>query len=394
MIIIITLIFHATGKISGAFIKFYSAKTQIITIIEVLLINKQMPIMKHNNKLLLSLDYELFFGKHAGSVENCLLKPTEALVRLLDPYNIKLSLFVDAGFLYQLEAHSKTFPELLIEKNKIQQQLLTLSEQGHDIQLHIHPHWQDSYYDGEIWIIETKRYRLHDFSPEEKLSIVQNYKETLTHYTTKPIFAFRAGGWCLQPFNEISHALKKNGIWLDSTLFNNGFSDDPTRWFNYKNMPQQAQWNFSDDPLIAQEKGYFCELPISAVETSPLFFWKLALLKLFSKKEFVSFGDGHAMVANKSYYLQRLTTTTYGPVMVDGIKAGQLQHAYIQQLSSEKHIFNVMGHPKSLSPYSLKQLELFLTKNPEIISITYQDIKQNYSFITTSEENEDIRAEG
>jgi len=337
-----------------------------------------MPKITDNNKLLISLDYELFFGKQAGSIENCLLKPTNALVDLLKPYNIKLSLFVDAGFLYQLERHVDKFPELLIEKNKIQQQLLALSEQGHDIQLHIHPHWQDSYYDGQTWVIDTTRYRLHDFNTQEQLTIVREYKQTLERYTTHPIFAFRAGGWCLQPFNGISHALKENGIWLDSTLFHHGFSDDPTRWFNFKDMPQSNQWNFNDNPLLEQENGYFCELPISAVKTYPLFFWKLALLKIFSKNTFASFGDGQAMVANKSYYLQRLTQTTYGPVMIDGVKAGQLQHAFTQHLKQNKqnHIFNVMGHPKSLSPYSLKQLKAFLQKNPEIISVTYQDIKQ------------------
>jgi len=337
-----------------------------------------MPKITDNNKLLISLDYELFFGKQTGSIENCLLKPTEALINLLNPYNIKLSLFVDAGFLHQLEKYAQKFPKLLNEKNKIQEQLLRLSKQGHDIQLHIHPHWQDSYYDGTAWIIDTKRYRLHDFSVQEQQAIVADYKRTLTSYTTQPIFAFRAGGWCLQPFKEISHALKDNGIWLDSTLFNDGFSDDPTRWFNFQDMPQHSQWNFNADPLTKQDNGHFCELPISAVKTYPLFFWKLALLKLFSKSKFASFGDGNAMVASKSYYLQRLTKTTYGPVMIDGVKAGQLQHAYTQHKKQNKrnHIFNVMGHPKSLSPYSLQQLKAFLHKNPQLISVTYQDIKQ------------------
>jgi len=334
-----------------------------------------------DNMLLLSLDYELFFGEKTGSVENCLLKPTEALVKLLNAHNIKLSLFVDAGFLYQLEKYSSSFPQLLIEKDRIQQQLLRLSEQGHDIQLHIHPHWQDSHYNGSAWVIDTRRYRLHDFTPQEQLTIVHDYKQTLQKYTTKPIFAYRAGGWCLQPFSEISTALKANDIWLDSTLFNNGFSDDPTRWFNFKGMPQSQQWGFSEDPLTREEKGYFCELPISAIKTSPLFFWKLALVKLFSKKSFVSFGDGQAMVANKNYYWQRLTTATYGPVMIDGIKAGQLQHAFRQHQKQGKQarIFNVMGHPKSASPYSLKKLEQFLIQQPEMISITYQDIKKQHS---------------
>ncbi|KPU82970.1 hypothetical protein JI57_03005 [Psychromonas sp. PRT-SC03] len=336
-------------------------------------------------KLLISLDYELFFGDISGSVEECLLKPTQAIIRILQAHNIKLSLFVDAGFLCKLEEYSAHFPELLRAKKQIKKQLLTLSEQGHDIQLHIHPHWQDSYYDGKTLITNTQRYRLHDFSEEEQLELVQRYKQTLQKYSTKPIFAFRAGGWCLQPFSQISRALKENGIWLDSTVFNNGFSNDPTRFFNFKEMPNTTQWQFNEDPLQVQNPGNFCEIPISSVKTSPLFFWKLAFLKIFHVGNFNAFGNDHAMQANNSYYLQRLTTTTtYGPVTIDGAKAGQLQSALQQFEKNHKNkkgpiIFNMMGHPKASCPYSLQKLDLFLKRNPHLISITYQDIKRENS---------------
>lgn len=192
---------------------------------------------------------------------------------------------------------------------------------------------------------------------------------------------FRAGGWCLQPFSQISEALRENDIWLDSTLFNNGFSDDPTRHFNFRNMPNATQWQFNEDPLKSQTPGYFCEVPISSVKTSPLFFWKLAFLKICNAGDFKPFGNGQAMQANNAYYWQRLSTYTYGPVMIDGVKAGQLQCA-LDALEQKKHnntqtpIFNIMGHPKSLCPYSLRQLDTFLERNPQLMSITYQDIKR------------------
>ncbi len=327
---------------------------------------------------MLSLDYELFFGNKSGSVENCMIKPTEQLLTLLDNYNYKVSLFVDAGFLLKLKQYATDFPQLALQYSSIKKQLLALSANGHDIQLHIHPHWQDSIYDGTGWIINTQRYRLHDFSPLEVNEIVQNYKQELESCTEQEIFAFRAGGWCLQPFAQIKQALQANQIWLDSTVFNQGHSDDPTRWFNFKNAPKQAYWHFSDDPVHPNKDGYFTEIPISATKTSPLFFWKLALRKKLSRGIFDSFGDGQAMIANRSYYIERLTKTTYGPVMVDGSKAGQLEKAYQDHLKSADHdnIFNVMGHPKSLCPYSLVKLKHFIEKHHnEMRSITYQDLK-------------------
>lgn len=325
---------------------------------------------------LISLDYELFFGKNPGSVENCMLRPTEQLINILDKYNSKVCLFVDAGFLVKLKHYSQQFPELEKQHKQIQKQLLKLSAAGHDIQLHIHPHWFDSTYDQTGWRIDTKRYRLHDFSASEIDEIVGSYKAELQTCTEQPIFAYRAGGWCLQPFDKIKNALLNNGIWLDSTVFNQGYSSDPTRHFNFKEMPQLPYWPFSSDPLQVNSSGEFIELPISAYQTSPLFFWKLAFHKKFSSKQFKPFGDGQAMVANNQYYFDRLTKSTYGPVMIDGAKAGQLQSALNRHIRVQKKnaIFNIMGHPKSLAPYSLIKLEQFLKNNTQLHCKTFQDL--------------------
>ena len=325
---------------------------------------------------LISLDYELFFGTSPGSVQNCMLIPTKELVKVLDRHNSKVCLFVDAGFLVRLKDYSEHFPELTEQRKEIHKQLLALSAAGHDIQLHIHPHWIDSTYDQNGWKINTQRYRLHDFSATEIEKIVYSYKAELQQCSHQPIFAYRAGGWCLQPFKKIKEALLNNGIWLDSTVFSQGYSSDPTRHFNFKSMPKLPYWRFSDDPLQPNESGEFIELPISAYKTSPLFFWKLAFHKKFSSQKFTTFGDGQAMVANKQYYLQRLTQTTYGPVMLDGAKAGQLQNALKKHMKNQHSlsIFNIMGHPKSLTPYSLDKLEQFLKNDQSLQCKTFQDL--------------------
>ncbi|WP_028862293.1 hypothetical protein [Psychromonas aquimarina] len=327
-------------------------------------------------KLLLSLDYELFFGNKSGSVEHCLLRPTRYLLNVVNRYNVKISLFVDAGFLIKLKQYSADFPLLAEQYAAIKKQLQSLSQQGHDIQLHIHPHWQDSYYSSKGWVINSKRYRLHDFCRQEQNEIVTSYKQELESCSEQKIFAFRAGGWCLQPFEDIRQSLENNNIWLDSTLFAEGRCDDPSRWFNFKDMPDKAWWNFKNDPLTEQLDGYFTELPISAVKTSPLFFWKLAFHKQFSSSKFSAFGDGQAIIHDKSYYIQRLSRTTCGPVSLDGSKAGQLDKALKEHKNkADPHaVFNVMGHPKSLTPYSLEKLNTFLQEHHELSSITYQDL--------------------
>jgi hypothetical protein len=334
------------------------------------------PLDAMPTRLLITLDYELFFGRRAGTVENCMLRPIEALTQVLDRYGAKLTLFVDAGFLVRLQNQAADAPELLEDHRRICDQLRTLVEQNHDVQLHIHPHWEDSVYRVGAWQIDTQRYRLHDFDPEEQARIVGDYKQALTEIIGDRVFAYRAGGWCLQPFEAIGEALTQHGIWLDSTVYFNGHSPDDIRGFDFRRAPRQSQWRFNSDPLQPQDGGRFLEVPISACRVSPLFYWKLALLKKFASGAYRAFGDGEAMVANTAYYRALLTRTSSSVASIDGAKAGLLESAYRQldQVEGES-IFNVMGHPKALTPDSLRRLDRFLQRHSELEYVTLQDFR-------------------
>ena len=59
---------------------------------------------------------------------------------------------------------AKNSEDLISEIEKISSQISKLSSAGHQIALHVHPHWEDCKFDGDKWIIDTKRYKLSDFS--------------------------------------------------------------------------------------------------------------------------------------------------------------------------------------------------------------------------------------
>jgi peptidoglycan/xylan/chitin deacetylase (PgdA/CDA1 family) len=323
--------------------------------------------------LLITLDYELFFGRQTGSVEHCMLRPITALKQIVDRYNAKLTLFVDAGYLHQLKKLGEGIDALERDYRGIRDQLASLVDAGHDVQLHIHPHWEDTRYDGNGWVIDTSRYRLHDFSPDEMDLIVREYKQSLTDIVGDRVFAYRAGGWCLQPFDKIGQALLKQGIWLDSTVYQMGYSPDDIRGFDFRHAPDQASWRFSQDPLKVDENGDFLEIPISSCRVNPLFYWKLALQKKLARGAYKSFGDGQAMVANSAYYRALLTKPSYSVASIDGAKAGLLESAYRQlRQKREGRLFNVMGHPKALTPDSLRRLEQFLQNHPELEPVSLQ----------------------
>ena len=51
----------------------------------------------------LTFDYELFFGSSSGSVDNCIIKPTQRLIDIAKIHDITLVFYVDAGYLFQLK---------------------------------------------------------------------------------------------------------------------------------------------------------------------------------------------------------------------------------------------------------------------------------------------------
>jgi hypothetical protein len=331
------------------------------------------------SKIFITLDYELFFGNNAGTQYNSIIYPTERLLTILDKNKVKASFFVDSGYLLKLKEYKNEFPTLEADYEEISRQLRKLSIEGHDLQLHIHPHWEDSYYNGEKWIMDTSRYRLNSFSYEEINSIVYRYKEVLQEFTNNEIFTFRAGGWCIQPFKKIKDAFKANNIWLDSTVFKNGKNKSATHFFNFKAAPNKTLWKFEDDPLKENPKGFFTEIPITSLRVSPFFFWKLAYAKKIGGDIHKSFGDGTAAGGSKLEKIRMLTQLSNTVVSIDSYKASLLRKAYTKfQKDQDNRNFVIIGHPKALTEYSLIKLENFIDQK-DIFFTTYSEWKkQNY----------------
>jgi peptidoglycan/xylan/chitin deacetylase (PgdA/CDA1 family) len=323
--------------------------------------------------ILLTLDYEIFFGSNSGTPEKSIIHPTNRLLEVLNKHDIKASFFVDSGYLIKLNEYKKQYKVLEDHYGKIISQIKFLSDNGHDIQLHIHPHWEDSYYDGDKWILDTTRYRLHAFNDTEVDDIVYRYKKVLTDIVGDRVFTFRAGGWCMQPFDKLKNALKKYDIWLDSTVFEGGKNDSTTHYFNFTNAPKKDIWRFEDDPLIENKSGFFTEASIGSYRVSPLFFWKLAFVKKLGGDKHKGFGDGRAAGGSKWDKIRMLTKWTNSVVSLDGYKASYLQDAFDKFCKNKNNKYLVIiGHPKAMSEYSLKKLEEFIKNNKEVDFTTYK----------------------
>ncbi|AOE50159.1 polysaccharide deacetylase family protein [Kangiella sediminilitoris] len=312
-------------------------------------------------KTLITLDYELFFGSHSGTAESCMLKPTNKLLELLDKHDVKATFYVDIGYLSRAD-------ELKCDQastDAVKEQLRNLSEQGHDLQLHIHPHWEKAKWDNGYWSFDLSYYKLSDFTEKKASEIVLKYANKLESVAKVRANSYRAGGWCIQPFEHFSSALFQAGIKVDSTVFTDGVNLSEVQGFDFRGSPRLSHWKFQEDPLIPNKEGPFTELPISSSIVSPLFFWRFALIKKFAGIKYKAFGDGTAAKMSGAQLKRLLTKKSRTVASIDGYKSILLdkfrKDAFREYGDSANLV--LIGHPKSLTEHSLEQLGRYLSKH-------------------------------
>jgi hypothetical protein len=322
-----------------------------------------------------SLDYEIFFGSKSGSIEKTLIEPTAATAEVVRTHGARLSLFVDAGFLVRLAEYSRQSAQVDRQYAAVRRQLETLLNEGHEVQLHIHPHWEDSYWTDDGWLIDTTRYRLHDFDREAMRSILRRYYDALSQVSDqRGIVAFRAGGWVMQPFQEIGDALYELGIRIDSTVFQGGRADSKTHWFDFTDAPRLSRWRFESDPLVPREGGRFLELPIASFQSDPLFFWRMALLRAVAGSKHKPWGDGRAVPSGRKDLVRKLRATSASVVSIDGYRASCLAGAHSDYQNKGGTDFVIIGHPKLLTKYSLRLFGEFLAQHRDEQFLGYRDL--------------------
>ncbi|MFK8046148.1 MAG: hypothetical protein AB8B72_11680 [Crocinitomicaceae bacterium] len=308
----------------------------------------------------LTYDYEIFFGDETGTARKCIVEPTDALRKIAAETGAKMTFFVDVGYIKQLKFHQH-FPELKEDLFQIRKQIRNLVAEGHDCQLHIHPHWEDCYHDGKEWIMNVRRYKLVDFSEPDIERIVLEYQSILTDLTKKPVTKFRAGGWCLQPFSKVKNAFLKAGLTIDSTVFDGGKNTIEPYYYDFTDTPKADCWKFEDDICVSDINGSFTEYPISSFQYSIPFFWKLFVLGRLIPSRHKPIGDGYP-VPSTGMRTEMLTKGKLLSTSCDGFFVTKL-NAVIKNNKSKGFAHTVViGHPKAMTKFSLRKLKTVIEK--------------------------------
>ncbi len=310
----------------------------------------------------LTFDYELFFGSETGTVKACMIDPTEQLLAICEKHTIPMTFFIDVGMLLKMYELKEEFPELANEYQAIIRQINRMEALGCAVQLHIHPHWENATYVNGKWSINVNGcYKLSDFSQADASLIIEKYYHFLQALVQQKITSYRAGGWCIQPFDHVKETFRRLGITIDSSVFPGGKFESPHYAFDFTSVKRYAQpYRFESDVCVANKAGYFTELPISSWHYSPLFYWRLYMLGRLLPKQHKMLGDGN-FLPQPGRKKSVLTSFTWNHVSCDGYYASKIEQQF-RFYQRKKTDFVVIAHPKGLTRFSIRKLEQFIAR--------------------------------
>jgi hypothetical protein len=321
-------------------------------------------------KIIITFDYETYLGDDSGTIERCMIDPTNEILKILKKNGARAIFFVDATFLSVIKR------DCYSGYVKIKKQIVDILKNGHNIGLHIHPQWIDSYKIGDCkWSFSSyENYRLHNLPIDKIHSLINKSYKELSKVCSKyscdyKIDAFRAGGWCVQPFSTIQKHLKEVGIKYDfSVLPELKKNNLPKHFYDYKSSPKMPFWRFDIDVLVVDVNGHFIELPTSIITMNILDILKVR--SVVSKSKIM--GDGKGADIPNNYILDKIKKISL-------LKKYPLSSDYMTLDCFKKNIKTVsneiavyVAHPKNFSEESFLILD-YLTI--EFDSLVYKDIK-------------------
>lgn len=223
--------------------------------------------MKKN--IILSFDYELFFGEDSGTILKSIIIPTNLLLDTLENNGLRGNFFVDCCMFWALEGLEDDIAR--DDLAHLKDQLRDIIRRGHRIELHLHPHWIDAQYlgDGRWDFSNFLHYSLSSFSEEEVTNYIvngANYLNEIAREVQKDyaICAFRAGGWAIQPFANLKRGFKLAHIRIDSSVASGAYGKNQYSFFDFTNAPKLSHWHFCNDVCKPDNNAPFLEVPITS----------------------------------------------------------------------------------------------------------------------------------
>ena len=166
-------------------------------------------------------DWELS-GNGSGDIRELQFRPMRELVKIYNANGVRGSFNAETMQQLSFREHQAAHPELRELADEWEDHVRETFRQGHDIQLHVHPQWQDAEYQDGKWKLSAD-WSILNFDPETAYRLLQSGKEYLESLL-QPLdrgyrcVSFRAGSWCIAPSPHVLSLLVKLGIVFDMSI--------------------------------------------------------------------------------------------------------------------------------------------------------------------------------
>lgn len=327
-------------------------------------------------KLLITFDYELFLGNRSGNIRECLLEPTNKIIDVIDRFNAKAVFFVDTTYLLTLKKNFDKYAVCQNDFNTVASQLQDLIKRGHYVFPHIHPHWLDAVYlekTNEWQLNSLAHYRFHNTPGKDREFVFDESIKVLKEIIlpVKPdylINAYRAGGWCIQPFSDFQPFFKKHNFKYEFSVLGNIYLFSNVQYFDFSEAPVKEIYRFEDDVILENTNGQFTEFNISSIKIgSGLKFRNKILLKILHKlfnDQSYSRGEGQKASRLEGEIKQRplrghdINDSDYERVAIELLTAVKMKTYW--DFFKEHNYMHFISHPKMLINHHIKMFDKFL----------------------------------
>lgn len=166
-------------------------------------------------------DWELS-GNGSGSARELQFRPMRELVKIYNAHGVRGSFNAEVMQQLTFRKFERDYLELKTLADEWDMAVRETYSQGHDVQLHIHPQWQNAEYESGRWRL-TADWSILNYEPQvayQMMSAGKDYLEDLLR-PINPAYAcvsFRSGSWCIAPSPHILNLLVKLGIVFDMSI--------------------------------------------------------------------------------------------------------------------------------------------------------------------------------
>jgi len=347
--------------------------------------------MKHID-IVLSFDYELPLCGITKSYNHSLFDPTDKLLETADKLKVPIVLFAD--ILSYIKFKEQGYSEYCVPFEK---QIIKALQKGHDVQLHIHPHWLESNITKNDFVPSDK-FKLSDFVknkyPNNIDGIVELGMKAIKElcknvYSGYKCIAYRAGGYNLFPeTSTILKVLYNNGIRIDSSISRGYYFKSDSSFVDYSSVPDLPNWYLPLNGNLKEadnnENGLL-EIPIAS---KPKGIFEMPTKFKLKKYEDRTVENRGSMVHTnentgihdklKQLLSSRMLTVDNHTYDIDYL-IKILDYNVQRFIRFDKLIFSLIGHPKSMGPYHLYLLTEFVNAakkkyGTKIRFVTYRHI--------------------